>query len=145
MNQSCYTRLTLIMWLILMSVSFSPGAFAQKREIKTLDELLEVLRPMAYQTKSDSVGIVGDVLIAEDGISVDRSIPVAVKASLKGGPLYRAADYEGAILDIGPDGDLTLANTIAGLKLNNAFGRNLACSADRATLLYLNNSCAARR
>ena len=89
MNQSCYTRLTLIMWLILMSVSFSPGAFAQKREIKTLDELLEVLRPMAYQTKSDSVGIVGDVLIAEDGISVDRSIPVAVKASLKGGPLYR--------------------------------------------------------
>ena len=114
MNQSCYTRLTLIMWLILMSVSFSPGAFAQKREIKTLDELLEVLRPMAYQTKSDSVGIVGDVLIAEDGISVDRSIPVAVKASLKGGPLYRAADYEGAILDIGPDGDLTLANTIDG-------------------------------
>ena len=120
MNQSCYTRLTLIMWLILMSVSFSPGAFAQKREIKTLDELLEVLRPMAYQTKSDSVGIVGDVLIAEDGISVDRSIPVAVKASLKGGPLYRAADYEGAICyddpDLGIDWKLPLKDIILSEK-----------------------------
>lgn len=102
MNQSCYTRLTLIMWLILMSVSFSPGAFAQKREIKTLDELLEVLRPMAYQTKSDSVGIVGDVLIAEDGISVDRPIPVAVKASLKGGRYIGRRIMKGRFWILGP-------------------------------------------
>lgn len=114
MNQTCYTRLTLIMWLVLMSMSFSPETFAQKKEIKTLDELLEALHPMTYQTKAEGVEIVGDILIKAEGIPVDQPIPVAVKACLTGGPLYRADGYEGAILDIRSGGDLTLENTIDG-------------------------------
>lgn len=114
MNQTCCTRLTLIMWLVLMSMSFSPETFAQKKEIRTLDELLEVLSPVAYQTKSEGVEIVGDLSIQTEGILVDRPIPVKVKARLTGGPLYRADGYEGAILDIMSGGDLTLENMIDG-------------------------------
>lgn len=62
------------------------------------------------------------LIIAEDGISIDKTIIVKTggKFYMSGGPLNRASNFLGYILDVREGADITIDNTISGKNIENS-------------------------
>lgn len=83
--------------------------------ITTAEELQEAI----YQAITN---VETHLIIAEEGITIDETIIIKSngKFYMSGGPLNRASDFLGYILDVREGADITIANTIDGKKVESS-------------------------
>ncbi len=111
-----YTKRAFFAWLTLMLSFTALGLSAQTKEISTQEELLEAL-----QHPTTRAGEVKDLYITKEGIPIDKLVTVNPGTfRMYGGPLYRAEDYTGYVLDIKEGATLTIENTLDGRFVANS-------------------------
>ncbi len=116
-----YTKRAFFAWLTLMLSFTALDLSALTKEISTQEELLEALQPPTTRA-----GEVKELYITEEGIPIDKLVTVNPGTfRMYGGPLYRAEDYTGLILDVEEGATLTIENTLDGKFVQNT--RELLC------------------
>lgn len=110
-----YTRLlAVMMWLSLIGLLPMMAQVANPLEIKSVEQLQEVLSSPRLRSDAETV-----LPIAANGILVDTIIPVNPGSfRMRGGPLIRAEGYTGVLLSVKAGGNIAIENTIDGANID---------------------------
>lgn len=103
-------KFTLFIGLSLLLCAVMQAQQPNQRVVRTIEELTEAFATPSLRSDEPTV-----LAIDPAGIAVTEEVSVgAGKFVMTGGPLYRAEDYKGVMLNVNGGGEITVKNTIQG-------------------------------